>query len=163
MLDIEKIYRLYFKDVFYFVLSLSKNEDVANEITSETFFKVLKSKEKLEDVNSIKSYIFKIAKNSFLDYIRKNNFENIDIENIELISENFNPEDEILKYEMDSEIKVAISKLDETDRNIVKLRAFQELSFSEIGQKFGKSENWACVRFHRAKEKLRNFMEEYYE
>lgn len=94
MLDIEKLYKLYFKDIYYFALYLSKNEDIAKEITSETFFKFLKYSEKTENISSVKSYIFKIVKNIFLDYLEKNKFEKIDISSIELISEKLNPEEE---------------------------------------------------------------------
>lgn len=163
MLDIEKLYKLYFKDIYYFALYLSKNEDIAKEITSETFFKFLKYSEKTENISSVKSYIFKIAKNIFLDYLEKNKFEKIDISSIELISEKLNPEEEFLKTETINEINFALLKLEEDDRLILKLRVFEELSFKEIGKFFGKNENWACVKFHRAKEKLKKFMEVYYE
>lgn len=163
MLDIEKLYKLYFKDIYYFALYLSKNEDIAKEITSETFFKFLKYSEKTENISSVKSYIFKIAKNIFLDYLEKNKFEKIDISSIELISEKLNPEEEFLKTETINEINFALLKLEEDDRLILKLRVFEELSFKEIGNFFGKNENWACVKFHRAKEKLKKLMEVYYE
>lgn len=162
MIEIEKIYNIYFKDVYYFILSISKNEQIAEEITSETFFKFLNAKN-LENVNSIKSYLFKIAKNCFLDYLRRNNFEKIDIESIELPSDDLNPQEEFLKTESEIELRLALSKLDEVDEMVVKLRAFEDLSFSDIGKIFGKSENWACVKFHRAKDKLKKYLEEYYE
>lgn len=163
MIDIEKIYNLYFKDVYYFVLSFSKNEDIARDITSETFFKILKSKDNIKDESSVKSYIFSVAKNSFIDYLRKNKIEFLDIDKISVLLDNNNPEELYLKNEEDREIHIALSQLDDLERNIVKFRIYENLSYKEIGSIYGKSENWACVKFYRAKNKLKIFLEDYYE
>lgn len=163
MISIEKIYNLYFKDVYYFILSLSKNDDIAKDITSETFFKVLKSKDKIKNHSSIKSYIFSVAKNSFLDYLRKNKIEFLDIDDIVVLLDNNNPEEMYLKNEENREIYIALSKLDDLERDIVKFRIYENLSYKEIGIIYGKSENWACVKFYRAKNKLKIFLGDYYE
>ena len=47
-----------------------------------------------------------------------------------------------------------IHGLPETEKEIILLRATQELSFREIGEIFGKTENWARVTYYRAKQKL---------
>ena len=41
--NIEQLYRLYFKDVFLYLRAISRNEDIAEELTQETFYKALKS------------------------------------------------------------------------------------------------------------------------
>lgn len=53
-----------------------------------------------------------------------------------------------------------LSKLREEDRELVLLRTYAELSFAEIGEMLGKSENYARVTFHRLKRKLQTEMEE---
>lgn len=160
MIDFEKIYSIYFKDVYYFLLSLSKDKEVAEDITSETFFKALKNIENFRGDSSIKTYLFQIAKNSYFDYLRKNkkivsidNFESIEIDSI-------NTEDEFLEREESAYLRNLVETLKEPQKSIIKLRIWEELSFKDIGTVYGKSENWACVTFHRAKKILKNKLEE---
>lgn len=163
MINIEKVYNLYFKDVYYFILALSKNEEIAKEVTSETFFKILKNFDGIKNSESIKYYILKTAKHIFFDYLKKNKIDFIGIEYMDFMDDSNNPEEEYLKIESNNALYMAIGKLDDVEQMIVKLRAFEEISFKEIGKLFGKSENWACVKFHRAKGKLKKYLEEYYE
>lgn len=160
MIDFEKIYSIYFKDVYYFLLSLSKDKEVAEDITSETFFKALKNIENFRGDSSIKTYLFQIAKNSYFDYLRKNkkivsidDFESIEIDSI-------NTEDEFLEREESAYLRNLVETLKEPHKSIIKLRIWEELSFKDIGTVYGKSENWACVTFHRAKKILKNKLEE---
>lgn len=160
MIDFEKIYSIYFKDVYYFLLSLSKDKEVAEDITSETFFKALKNIENFRGDSSIKTYLFQIAKNSYFDYLRKNkkivsidDFESIEIDSI-------NTEDEFLEREENAHLRNLVETLKEPQKSIIKLRIWEELSFKDIGTVYGKSENWACVTFHRAKKILKNKLEE---
>lgn len=160
MIDFEKIYSIYFKDVYYFLLSLSKDKEVAEDITSETFFKALKNIENFRGDSSIKTYLFQIAKNSYFDYLRKNkkivsidDFESIEIDSI-------NTEDEFLEREESAYLRNLVETLKEPHKSIIKLRIWEELSFKDIGTIYGKSENWACVTFHRAKKILKNKLEE---
>jgi RNA polymerase sigma-70 factor (ECF subfamily) len=55
-----------------------------------------------------------------------------------------------------------LHELDEPYKEVFTLRVFGELSFSQIAKVFDKSENWACVTYHRAKKKIQNRMEVYY-
>lgn len=160
MIDFEKIYSIYFKDVYYFLLSLSKDKEVTEDITSETFFKALKNIENFRGDSSIKTYLFQIAKNSYFDYLRKNkkivsidDFESIEIDSI-------NTEDEFLEREENAYLRNLVETLKEPHKSIIKLRIWEELSFKDIGTVYGKSENWACVTFHRAKKILKNKLEE---
>ena len=61
-MDIEKIYNLYFDDIYKFMLSFTKNKEIAQDITSETFLKVINNPSKFENISNLKSYLFIIAK-----------------------------------------------------------------------------------------------------
>ena len=56
-MEFEEIYSLYFNDVYLFILALSKNPDIAEEITQETFFKALKNINKFKGDCSIKTWL----------------------------------------------------------------------------------------------------------
>ena len=158
-MDIEKIYRIYFEDVYRFLLSLCKNKDIAQDITSETFLKVINNANKIEKSTNIKSYIFSIAKNTYINYYKKNKLmiATDDIEKFDYGIESF--EESLLENESVKILKDAIDKLDEPYKSITKLR-LNDLSFKEIGKIYGKTSNWACVCYYRAKKRLKDIMED---
>lgn len=157
-MDIEKIYRIYFDDLYRFLLYLCKNKEVAQDICSESFIKAMKNIEKIDD-DKVKSYLFQIGKNTYYNYYKKSKMilltENI--EDFDLALESF--EKNILEKENLTDLEKAIEKLENPYKDIVRLR-LNDLSFEEIGEIYHKNQNWACVVFHRAKEKLKIILEE---
>ena len=70
-LELEEIYKIYFQDVYYFVLAMGKDPHIAEEITQETFFKALKGVKHFQGKCSIKSWLCQIARNEYISYTRK--------------------------------------------------------------------------------------------
>ena len=157
-MDIEKIYRIYFDDLYRFLLYLCKNKEIAQDICSESFLRSMKNIENIED-SKVKSYLFQIGKNTYYNYYNKNKkiYLTDKIEDCDKELESF--EKEILKKENLSDLDRAINNLDLPYKDIVKLR-LNDLSFKEIGEIYKKDQNWACVVFYRAKEKLKILLEE---
>ena len=160
-MDIEKIYRIYLDDLYRFLLYLCKNKEVAQDICSESFIRAMKNIENVED-SKVKSYLFQIGKNTYYNYYKKNKkiLLTDSIEDFDLALESF--EKDLLKKESLTKLEIAINKLDTPYKDVVKLR-LNDLSFSEIGDVYKKDQNWACVVFYRAKEKLKKLMEDDYE
>ena len=71
MTELEEIYNNYFKDVYFCIYSLSKDKHIAEDLTSETFIKAIKSIKSFKGTCDIKVWLFQIAKNSYYSYIRK--------------------------------------------------------------------------------------------
>lgn len=71
MSDFQEVYRLYFKDVYKYVLSLSKNQQLAEEITQETFFKALQNIKNFRGECKLYSWLCQIAKNTYYSYLKK--------------------------------------------------------------------------------------------
>ncbi len=160
MTEIEKIYKAYFNDVYLFILKLSRNEHIAEEITSETFFKAINSIDNFKGTCEIRVWLCQIAKNCYYTYLRKN--KNIDGEyNIEVNSGAFDIEQTILNTETSMKIHKALHNLKEPYKEVFTLRIFGELSFKQIAILFDKTENWACVTYHRARNKILERMEDY--
>ena len=67
--DFEHIYRSYFRDVFLYLCSLSASEDIAEEMTQETFVKALKSIDQFDGEKDIRSWLFIIAKNTYYNIL----------------------------------------------------------------------------------------------
>ena len=67
-------------------------------------------------------------------------------------------ENDVIQKNQHQKLMECISELSETEREVVKLRIYSDLTFNEIGRVLNKSENWARVTFYRCKEKLKGMM-----
>ena len=162
MIEFEKIYSIYFNEVYYFLLQLSRNEHIAEEIASETFFKALKNLKDYKGESSIRTYLFQIAKHTYFSYYKKAKRE-ITVEDITIFDEKMDSlEKDLIDKERNLSVAEAVNKLKEPYRTIVTLRIWEELSFKEIARIYDKNDNWACVTFHRAKKLLKEMLEEDY-
>jgi len=152
--DMEQYYRENGRKVFLYLMTLCGNADTAEELTQETFYRALRSLKKYKGDSSVYTWLCSIARNAWLEELRKRR-KHTDEEITELIEDTSPRPDEEAESE-DSRIRLLkrIHSLPETEKEIILLRASQELSFREIGEIFGKSENWARVTYYRAKQKL---------
>ena len=158
--QLEDIYHTYFKDVFLYVYSLSGDKNISEDITSETFMKALRSLDSFKGDSDIRVWLCQIAKNSYYSYLRKKK-SFVDLESVpEPASEN-NVEHEIATSEASVKVHEVIHNLKEPYKKVFKLRVFGELSFKQIGKLYAKSDNWACVTYHRAREKIKARLGDY--
>jgi len=151
---LEEIYNQYFKDVYLFVYRLSKDKNIAEDITSETFLKAIKSIDSFKGDSDIRVWLCQIAKNVYFSYLRKQK----KLVNVDTVPEAKNEVDvEKLVYSSEESMKLheIVHNLPEPYKEVFSLRIFGELSFKQIARLFGKTDNWACVTFHRAKDKIR--------
>lgn len=154
--DIKQIYEDYFGDVYKYVFSLTKNKELAEDVTADTFMKAMKNIGSFRGECELKVWLFGIAKNTCRSLLRKNHFLSG-----EEIPENSPEPSESVQTEVEnhctsSDLHKILHTLEEPYKEIFTLRVFGELSFREIGALFEKSEHWACVTFHRAKEKIQS-------
>ena len=154
----DEIYESYFDSVYRYVLSLSRNPHVAEEITQETFFKALRSLDQFRGDSSVKSWLCAIAKNIWISEQRKRKAQPID-EASSLPDPGISPEESIVRQDESMRIHRLLHRLDEPYREVFTLRTLGQLSFRDIGELFGKSANWACVVYHRARTRLKEEME----
>ena len=154
----DQIYQAYFDPVYRYALSLSGNADLAEEITQETFFKAMRSLDQFQGKSSLKSWLCAIAKNVWLSEQRKKKAQPID-EAIPLADPSVGPEEAIMRQDDSMRIHRLLHHLEEPYREVFTLRTLGQLSYRDIGELFGKSENWACVVYHRACARIRERME----
>ena len=163
MNTIEELYNTYFHDVYLYMMSLSKNEEISEEITQETFFRAMKSLDKFEGKSSIKTWLCQIARNLFINHIKKQKRFSDD----ELPADIPDVKADFVEKISDNSEAVSIHKilhnLEEPYKEVFSLRVFSELSFKQIADIFGKTESWARVTFHRGKLKISEKLEEKYE
>ena len=147
---IEEIYEMYSRKVFLFLLSKTNNEDIAEELTQETFFQAVQCIEWFEGNSSILTWLCGIAKNVWLKDLR-NRKETLSID--ENILEITNKQEIDVRWEQ-KEILQLIHDMNEPVREVMYLRLISNLSFAEIGEIIGKTENWTRVTFFRGKQKI---------
>lgn len=158
-LEFHEIYQLYFKDIYRYVYSLSKNVSISEEITQETFFKALRSINDFDGKKDIRAWLFSIAKNTYYTYCRKNKW--ITEEEVEEKGQNdVHFVDKLVDQERAFLIHQFLHSMEEPYKEVFSLRVFGELPFEKIGEIFGKSSGWARVVFYRAKSKIVEYMEE---
>ena len=151
----EEVYRQYYKQVYFYVLGLCRSEHIAEEITQETFFKVLKKMDTFRGECRINVWITQIAKNTFFNYCRRkkldpeSSLEDVE-ENIEVKTKK-SLEEKIMDKEAAQEIHMVLHEMPDPYREVFWMRTFGELSFREIGNIHGKTESWARVVYHRAR------------
>ena len=155
----DQIYQNYFDSVYRYALSLSGNHQIAEEITQETFFKAMRTLDQFQGKSSLKSWLCAIAKNQWLSEQRKRKDQPID-DALPLPDSSIGPEEAVVRQDESMRIHRLLHHLDEPYREVFTLRTLGQLSFRDIGELFGKSENWACVVFHRARVKIKEKMEE---
>jgi RNA polymerase sigma factor (sigma-70 family) len=156
--DIESVYNEYFKDVYYFVLSLAKNRETAEDITSETFFKAMNSISTFRGNSDIRVWLCSIAKNSYFRYLRRNKRQS-EISETVLNAGYEDFRERIEEAELEESLRTEIKKLNSPYKEVLILRVYRELSFKRIAEIMKKTENWACVTFHRAKSRLKEGLE----
>lgn len=150
MSEFSEIYKLYFNDVYKYVLTLSKNELIAEEITQETFFKALKNIDKFNGSCKLYVWLCQIAKNTYFTmYKKQSNNKNL-VDN----KESNDLEKELINKEKAFDIHKILHYMQEPHKEVFTLRTFGELPFNKIGQLFGKTDSWARVTYHRAKLKI---------
>jgi RNA polymerase sigma-70 factor (ECF subfamily) len=148
-MDIESIYDEYFSVVYKYIMTISRNQTVAEDITQETFFKAMEKIDGFRGDSSIKVWLCQIAKNTYLNYTKANaKLEELPDEYGEPVT---SIEEGIL-FRVDSKrAHHIIHNMKEPYKEVFSLRTFGELSFSDIGELFGKTESWARVTYHRAR------------
>lgn len=160
-MEFDEVYNKYFKDVYLYIRRLSGDEYIAEEITSETFFKAMHAIDNFRGDCDIRVWLCQIAKNSYYSLLKKKKRE--DVESLEL-NDMVDPhsliEENMITSEQTIQIQRILHTISEPYKEVFMWRVFADLSFKQIGQIFNKTENWACVTYHRAKQQILKRMEE---
>ena len=146
------IYQQHAQTVYRYLLSLTRDEDLSEELTQETFYQAIRSSGRYDGSCKVTTWLCAIAKNVLQSYRRKHPSHE-DLETADLVSPSAEQEADLTLSRVD--LMRSVHALPEPYREVLYLRLFSDLSFREIGDIFGKPENWARVTFYRGKEKLR--------
>lgn len=160
MTEFETIYRTYFRDVELYLRAICKDESLAEELTEQVFFQALKALPKFRGDCDIRTWLCAMGRNCYLSHLRKARpTENID--ELQIPDPRKTVEERITDREQAMAIHRVLHDLPEPYKEVFSLRVFGQLSFQDIGGLFGRTANWACVTYHRARAKIQTEMEEF--
>lgn len=153
---IEKIYKQYAKQVYTYALYLTKKQDKAEELTQETFYRAVKNIGKFRGECTIGRWLTTITRNLYIEEKKKDKkYAFLPLEQIENIEDDCPPIEEFIQEKQEKKwLYEKIEQLEEMEKEIILLRAMENLSFKMIGEIVGKSENFVRMKYYRAKKKM---------
>ena len=163
------IYDQYYVKVRRFILTLVKDEWVADDLIQETFLKIQNNLKSLKDSSKLSSWIFRIAYNLCQDHFRQlkrsRKEERIDQDGMEdfkeaLIQKGLDIQKELEQRQMGECVQDQINLLPESLRTVLLLFDIMEFSHQEIADILGLTVKNVKVRLHRARKKLKPILEE---
>lgn len=158
MSEFERLYTQQFQTVYRFLLSLSQDVALAEELTQETFYRAMKGLAGFDRRSKASTWLCQIAKNAYYDAMRRQRRAPPEPTPGETAGRD--GLSALLAREDQRAIHRTLHALPEPYKEVFTLRVFAELGYQQIAALFDRSENWARVTFYRAKERLKQAMEE---
>lgn len=153
-----KVYVKYYQSIYRYMLTITKNSSVAEEITQETFYKALKNIKRYDPKFEMFTWLCNIAKNTYYSAYKKDKrYEQLDNDLVDNTKDIIN---KIIETETNEVLLKVVHNLDEPYKEVFTLRVYGELSFKQIGNIFSKTESWARVTFYRSKLKIKENLDE---
>lgn len=153
MLEIEQLYQMYKEDVFRYLVSLTHNPALSEDLLSEIFVIAIRRIGTYRGDASIKTWLFGIARNVWLQQLRRQN-KDIDSSALFEIYVTDGIEQAFIDKEIIKRINELLGEKDERTKQIIYMRS-EGYAFAEIGKKLGISENSARVIEFRTKRWLK--------
>ena len=149
--DFDSIYQQYGKTVYFFLLSLTQNESLSEELTQETMCRAIMNIGAFRGESRMSVWLCQIAKNLYFEWQKKNK-RNVPIEDALLAEpDGLDTEEELTRKETAHRILKHLHTLDDPYKEIFMLHALGDVPLKQISQLFGKSDSWARVTYYRAK------------
>ena len=151
MPDAGIVYQQYRDMVYGYLFRLCQNQDLAEELTQETFYQALKKWNAFRGQSDIGTWLCSIARNQYYQLFRKKKEQPAEDPDREAVPDFA---EMIISRGMAMDAYKALHHLQEPYREVFSLRTFSDLSYREISEVFGKTESWARVTCYRAKQML---------
>ncbi len=158
MTEFEEVYRTYFREVELYLRAICKDELLAEELTEQVFFQALKALPTFRGDCDIRTWLCAMGRNLYLSHLRRQKpTESID--ELQIPDPRRSIEEQVSDKQQALAIHKVLHDLPEPYKEVFSLRVFGQLSFADIGGLFGKTANWACVTYHRARQKIQKDLE----
>jgi RNA polymerase sigma-70 factor (ECF subfamily) len=153
----------YKRPVYHMILKMVRNVDDSEDLTIESFAKAFKSLHRFKKDFTFSTWLFRIATNNTIDFIRKKRLKTLSISNtytdddgqsvsIDVEDGRPNPQEVAIKGQKEELIQVFVNMLPAKYQKLVRLRYFNELSYEEIAQELEAPLGTVKAQLHRARE-----------
>jgi RNA polymerase sigma-70 factor (ECF subfamily) len=160
-----KLMERYKNSVYFMLLKMVKNTDDAEDLTIEAFTKAFKNLPKFKKEYTFSTWLFRIATNNCIDFIRKKRLETTSLHTpftndsgdaivVDVPANNLNPAEKAIKLEKIQYVREFVDQLPPKYRRLVELRYFNEYSYDEIAKTLGAPLGTVKAQLHRARELL---------
>lgn len=158
----------YKESIYFMALKMVNNKDDAMDLTVETFGKAFENIEKYKPDFAFSTWLFRIATNNCIDFIRKKRLNVVSLQSIseednedrqlQVASDNLNPEETSIKKEESEKLKNIVEQLPMRYRTLIILRYYDELSYEEISQQLDIPLGTVKAQLFRARDLMSNIM-----
>jgi RNA polymerase sigma factor (sigma-70 family) len=159
----------YRDSIYFMLLKMVNNTDDADDLTIEAFGKAFKRLSQYTPAFAFSTWLFKIASNNAIDYIRKKRIKALSLDQgytnedgdsigFEVKDDSLDPEEAFEKKQRILKMREVVSKLKPRYRELVEMRYFQELSYEEISKELDIPLGTVKAQLFRAREFLYNLM-----
>ncbi len=157
-----------YKDAIYFMLlKMVNNRSDAEDLTLEAFGKAFKNLHQYSPTYAFSTWLFKIASNNCIDFLRKKKGVNVPIEKedsensetVKLKSKELNPEERLIRQQKAILLRNVVRKLKPRYQVLVELRYFREFSYEEIAKELDLPLGTVKAQLFRAREMLFKMIE----
>ena len=142
-----------YEAVYRYALTLCRQEQLAQEITQETFLRAMSAKSGFAGESSLYTWLCAIAKNVYFNHCRKVKRE-VPMQEWDDPSANMDTEARLEDRDLSLAIHRVLHDMPEPYKEVFSLRVFGQLAYREIAGLFGKTESWARVTYHRARKMI---------
>ena len=151
MLEFQELYESYAADVYRFAFWLAGESAVAEDITSETFVRAWSKRNGIR-TETLKAYLFTIARNIYLAHLRRSG-RHVELEDVH--PDSAPAPDEVVERRLELQrVQQSLQRLPETDRTAFIMRVQHGLPYTEIARALEISLTAAKVKVHRARRRL---------
>jgi len=160
-----ELMHIYKKPVYHVVLKMVRNQDDAEDLTIEAFAKAFRNLHKFNPEYAFSTWLFRIATNNCIDFIRKNKIKTMSIDSaikvdngdeitIDFRDNDLNPAEYAVRNQKIEIMRHVVSRLPDKYQRLVSLRYFDELSYEEIATELKAPLGTVKAQLHRARELL---------
>ena len=159
MAGFEDLYKTQGKPVYRFLLRLTGDEHLAEELLQETFYQAFVHIDRFEGRSSLYTWLCCIGKNAWLkECRRRSRYADTPYEELTLADPSSVPEEAFLRREQSHRLRQAVLELEDPHREVFVLHIYGGLKLKEIAALHRKSESWARVTFFRARKQIQEVL-----
>ena len=154
-----EIVSLYSDNLLYFINGYVKNIHIAQDILSDTFFRLIISRKNFSEQSSFKTYLYRIARNLSLDYLRKQKRnKEISVSDENTLQDEKQLENAVVNDEQKKQLALALQKLPDIYREALYLVYFENLSYKDTAKILKKNKKQTENIIFRARQSLKKIL-----